>query len=569
MILLQFDVYSFLLFLLLFWFCFWGIAKLLKLEKRGWEVGPGFFLAKTTRLNRFINKLANRFPRFWRVIWTLGIGFGFGMMIFGMVWLSINLYALITAPSPENALVPVIPGVTVSGTVLLYMIIPIAVIMLSHELAHGIAARIEKIKVKSSGILAFIVLFGAFVEPDEEQMPKIKRVSRQRIYAAGSFSNLVIAFFALILLVNMYHIGNEAHLAYVRDDGPSYGSLQPNELVLAINGTPVIYSNLSLALDSYGPFEPVLFTTQAANGTIFNRTTVPGFDRSQINDTPWIGLTVYSGLNISGNLSALRIPDQKLLILNSSNNLLNFTLTLNLSMTTIDLDNLTALAVDLGLNASENMLDVAKIFLLNSSNPLQNYELFSLQNLSHGIETTSGLSKAAGYDLKDFFNATNCLNLNFVFNHTSNFTLWLDLCRIYLIQNNTESYYGIGFGPYITDRALATIFGPLAPHVYQTLYYIVMFSFAVAIINLLPVPPFDGDKLFTALFDRDVSQNSAKEQQTEGDSTEEKPPKPKEPWTWTKTLIWGVRIFALSIFLGNIILSIINFNILTILSNFL
>jgi len=567
--LLQFDVYSFLLFLLLFWFFFYGIAKLLKLEKRGWEVGPGFFLAKTTRLNRFINKLAHRFPRFWRVIWTLGIGFGFGMMIFGMVWLSINLYALITAPSPENALVPVIPGVTVSGTVLLYMIIPIAVIMLSHELAHGIAARIEKIKVKSSGILAFIVLFGAFVEPDEEQMPKVKRVSRQRIYAAGSFSNLVIAFFALLLLVNMYNIGNEAHLAYVRDDGPSYGSLQPNELVLAINGTPVIYSNLSLALDSYRPFEPVLFTTQAENGTIFNRTVVPGFDRSQINATPWIDLTIYSGLNISGNLSALWLPDQTVLVLNSSSNLLNFTLTINLSTTGIIPDNLTALAIDLGLNTSQDILNGAKVFLLNASNPLQKYEFFSLQNLTQGIETTSNLSKVAGIDLKDFFNASNCLNLNFVFNYTSDFTLWLDLCRIYLIQNTTESYYGIGYGPYVTNRALASIFGPLAPHVYQTLYYIFMFSLAVAIINLLPIPPFDGDKLFTALFDRDIPRNSAEEQQTGKESTEEKPPKPKEPWTWTKTLIWGVRIFALSIFAGNIILSILNFNILTVLSNFL
>ncbi|MFX1298639.1 MAG: site-2 protease family protein [Promethearchaeota archaeon] len=566
MIYSQFNVFTFLLFLLLFWFFFWGISKLLKLEKRGWDVGPGYFMAKTTRLNRFINKIANRFPRFWRVLWTIGIGFGFGVMILGLCWLTYNLYALLTAPQPENALIPFIPGVTVTGSALLYMILPIAIIMLSHELAHGIACRIGGVKVKSSGILAFILLFGAFVEPDDDQIKQKKRLTRQQIYAAGSFANLIVAFFAMFLLMNMYKVGDGVYLKNIPINGPAYGNLYPNEIILGVNGTTVDFDNLSTILDHYHPFDPILFTVRTENGTISNRTFIVGFNRKKLDDTSWNTLEISNGSYITGALESLNESDQHFLTLNSSNNFLNFSLIINTSTINVNLETIIALAVDISLNASIDNFNTSMIQLINFSNPIQNYELFSLQNLSSGVNETSNISQVMGYNITDYFNTSHCLNLNFVFNYTTDFTVWVDLCRIYLIENNTESYFGITYTTNLIDRELAIILGPLAPHVYQMLIYLYMFSLAVAVINLLPIPPFDGNYLFVSLFETSKSAKETSNQEEKNDPNNEKP-KPKEPWTWRKTVIWSVRSFAIFIFLSNIILSIILFDIFTLFSS--
>ena len=567
---LQTDILTFFLFLLLFWFCFFILAKLLKLEKRGWEVGPGYFLAKTTKLNRFINKLAQRFPRFWRVLWTIGIGFGFIAMIFIMAFLGYNFYALLTAPKPENALVPFIPGVTVTGLPLLYMIIPIAIIMLCHEIAHGIASRIDGVTVKSSGFLAFLLLFGAFVELDDEQAAKKSRRTRQRIFAAGSFSNFIVAIFALILVINMYKIGTGAYLYHVYDEGPSFGQLNAQEIILKVNGTSIKNQwDLSSVLDQFKPFDPVLFTVEATNGSIYNRTVIAGFNRSATY-TPWGALLLNDGINLSGTLNSLSLNDQNPLTLQSSATYLNFSLIINISTYNIPPENLSALFVDMEIHANESNFNDSKVYLTNFQNPTLNYEIFSLQNLQSGINITGNITKAAGYDLKEYFNTSKCLVLNFIFNRSSDFTVDIDVCKLYMITNQSTSYYGIVTTYNVEDRELAIILGPLAPHIYKILSYLYMFSLAIALINLLPIPPFDGDKLFVTLFE--TSKTGKKEQESDSeinDSSKEKPPKPKEPWTWKKTVIWSVRGLAIFFFLGNIILSILLFNIFTLFSSFL
>ncbi len=568
--LLQFDLLSFAVFLLLFWFCFYGLAKLLKLEKRGWEIGPGYFMARTTRLNRLINKIAKRFPRFWRVLWTIGIGFGFGAMIFGLIFLGFNLYALITAPQPENALVPFIPGVTVTGSVLLYMILPIAIIMLAHEIAHGIACRIGGVKVKSSGVLALIILFGAFVEPDDEQLATKSRVARQRIYAAGSFANLIVAFFAMLLLVNMYSVGNGAQLVRVVENSPSSGNLSANELILEVNGTQITYDNLSINLDPFKPYDPVLFTVKTENGSIQNRTVIAGFDRSKINYTSWELIQIHNGSLSNGSLISLSNYDLDILTLQSANGYLNFSLFINLTNENILPPKIIAFVIDLAIKANVTNFNSSQISLKSYQNITQNYQFFSSLDLFSGFNGSSAITQIAGYNLSHFinsYNSSNYITLNFAFNNSIDFLIWMDLCRIYVIENDTDSYFGIVYKVNLIDRELAIILGPLAPHVYQMLLYLYIFSFAVGIINLLPIPPFDGDALFVSLFKSPKpvnTSNSENKEKTEDSNSEE--PKLKEPWTWKNTVIWSVRILAIFLFLSNIILSIINFNIFTLFS---
>ncbi|NVM53738.1 MAG: site-2 protease family protein [Candidatus Helarchaeota archaeon] len=539
------------------------------MEKRGWEVSPVSFFAKTKRLNRFINKVAKRFPRFWRVLWTIGIGFGFIAMIFTMCWLGINLYALLTAPKPENAILPFIPGITVTGSVLLYMILPIAIIMFSHEVAHGIAARIDGVKLKSSGVLAILFLFGAFVELDDEQVAKKSRLTRQRIFVAGSFANLIIALFSLIFITNMYQIGAGAYLYKVEEESPSFGFLQPEEIIINVNGTQIRdATHLDVFLDQFKPFDPVLFTVKAENGTISNRTIITGFNRAATH-IPWGNILINNGTPTGGGVENLSAQDQTILTLNSTNNYLNFSLLINLSASSLSPENLTWLFVDLSINASLNNFNTSKGYLVNFSNPLQNYEMFSLQNLLLGVNLTGNISKTAGYTLEDYVNiSNNYLELNFMFNGSTEFAVGIDLCKLFALTNESQGYFGIWIGNYLIDRELARILGPLAPHVYQTLFYLFMFSFTIGFINLLPIPAFDGDYLFVSLFKKDKpnSNEMVSSKQEANNDSEDETPKPKEPWTWTKTLIWSVRGLAIFLLLSNIILSLILFDITKLFS---
>jgi len=161
------------------------------------------------RTERGIQFLKNRAKhiRFWRMYGNFSIIFSFVTMV--LMTLLIIFTARIVfgftpaqrnaLPGPELALV--IPGINpilpleFIGYVLLGLIVAIVV----HEFSHGILALVDKIKVKSLGILYLIVPIGAFCEPDEEEVKKAHILPRMRIYAAGPTANFVVVLLSILL----------------------------------------------------------------------------------------------------------------------------------------------------------------------------------------------------------------------------------------------------------------------------------------------------------------------------------------------------------------------------------
>tara|TARA_Y100000034_G_scaffold63195_1_gene76452 strand:- start:161 stop:1288 length:1128 start_codon:yes stop_codon:yes gene_type:complete len=80
-----------------------------------------------------------------------------------------------------------------------YFLVALAIVAVSHEFAHGIFARLHKIKVKTTGLAFFGPFFGAFVEPDEKQMQKAKKFPQLSVLAAGVFANIVMALIFIFL----------------------------------------------------------------------------------------------------------------------------------------------------------------------------------------------------------------------------------------------------------------------------------------------------------------------------------------------------------------------------------
>ena len=69
----------------------------------------------------------------------------------------------------------------------------IPIVLVIHEGAHGIVAALEKIKIKTGGFAIFIAMFAGFVEPDEEEFDKAKKISKLRVIGAGATSNVIFA----------------------------------------------------------------------------------------------------------------------------------------------------------------------------------------------------------------------------------------------------------------------------------------------------------------------------------------------------------------------------------------
>ena len=152
---------------------------------------------------RWMDKYATKFREWIILLGYIGVGAGYIGLIFISYILVKNLYDLITTPSTVSGVSLVLPGVNVPGLGVLpfwYWIMAIFVIALVHEFSHGIVARAHNIPVKNTGIVFFGPIMGAFVEPDEKKLRKEKEITQYSVYAAGSFSNILLALIAILLL---------------------------------------------------------------------------------------------------------------------------------------------------------------------------------------------------------------------------------------------------------------------------------------------------------------------------------------------------------------------------------
>jgi len=186
------------------------IAFLIYRDRKNVEIKYIVFMRRTKRGIKLLDKIA-KYRKFWKVFGTIGIFVGLYLMINGMYTLIAYEKLLITGQVKQPGLSFVFPSPTsqvISGTGFIlipfwFWIIIIASVIFPHEISHGILSRVEKIRVKSAGLLLVAIFPGAFVEPDEKQLKKAKFWSRLRIFAVGSFANFLVASFLFMPPINL------------------------------------------------------------------------------------------------------------------------------------------------------------------------------------------------------------------------------------------------------------------------------------------------------------------------------------------------------------------------------
>jgi membrane-associated protease RseP (regulator of RpoE activity) len=242
---------SFLIGLVAFWAILYLLAYVFHLDKHGLDVKPAFLMYKSKALNTSIDKLAKKKPVLWTTLSNIGVAFSVGLMAFALYFLINNLLRF-SQVGEIGYVAPVIPGLTLSLVWLPFFLVAVVVIVLPHELAHGIMARVENIPVLSTGILAVLVFFGAFVEPDEKEFEKASLTARLRMLSAGSATNLVTALLALILLSGLFAAPAGLLIQETVPNGPlENAGLGRWDVIQAINGTPTTtYADFSIYMRS-------------------------------------------------------------------------------------------------------------------------------------------------------------------------------------------------------------------------------------------------------------------------------------------------------------------------------
>ncbi len=181
------------------------ILIIFKKYRHRFTVQNRFFVLYKTKLGlKAMDNIARKFP--WVVKWFgyLGVVVGFGGMAFILIFMIKETAKFLVVPGTVPPLAPVLPGVSIPGVPDLsfwHWIIAIFIVAVVHEFSHGVLARRYKIAIKSSGFAFLGPLLAAFVEPNEAKLAKSSKMKQLSVFAAGPFSNLILGFVFLLLLI--------------------------------------------------------------------------------------------------------------------------------------------------------------------------------------------------------------------------------------------------------------------------------------------------------------------------------------------------------------------------------
>jgi len=254
------------------------VFLMILINRKKFEIQAKFIAIYKTKWGlKLMDTLGIKYRELFRLLGLIGIGAGFFGMILVFCLLIWQLYMLIVNPSPEMGVAILIPGVKIPGAPIFvplwYGIISIFVLATVHEFSHGVLARAYDLKIKSSGIVFFGPIIGAFVEPDEKQLVKRSDVEQYSVFAAGPFSNMILGGVCLVIFLllssaamNFQEPVGVSFPSYYEEGYPmELAGIEPGSLITMIDGKEILTStDLQLQLLRTEPTTPIVIEV---NGT--------------------------------------------------------------------------------------------------------------------------------------------------------------------------------------------------------------------------------------------------------------------------------------------------------------
>ena len=174
-----------------------------------------------------MDRIGKKHSEFIKLLGYIGIGVGFIGMLIILCFMVKGVYDAILIPSAPATFSLVIPGVRIPGNPVSvpfwYGIIALFIVVAIHEFCHGVVARAHNLKVQNTGIVFFGPIIGAFVEPDEKELVKRDDLTQLSLFAAGPFSNVILAVLVYLLISLVFA---PIELSMVQFDGVRFSEIQ-------------------------------------------------------------------------------------------------------------------------------------------------------------------------------------------------------------------------------------------------------------------------------------------------------------------------------------------------------
>jgi membrane-associated protease RseP (regulator of RpoE activity) len=227
-----------------------AIALFLYRKRQNLKKDGLLLLYRTTWGIKIINHIGAKYKKTLKVFSYVSVILGYFLMA-GVLWLVYTIAKLylfrpdIVAQIKVPPIMPLVPYIDKFVSFLppfyfTYWIAILAVIAISHEIAHGIFAAYNQVKIKKTGFGFFPfflpVFLAAFVELDEKTMQKKKNFSQRAILSAGTFANVVTAVVFLGVLA-VFFTATFAPSGVVFDDY-SYSIVNMSKIT-SINGISI------------------------------------------------------------------------------------------------------------------------------------------------------------------------------------------------------------------------------------------------------------------------------------------------------------------------------------------
>ena len=274
------------------------LAVLVYRDRRKYKRESILLLRRTQRGKATLVWLGTRFPRFWKYVGFVSVVTGFIVSVYGLKMLADNFTRSLVVKASTPGLALLLPSPTsqpIFGYGFLavpfwYWIICIALLSLVHEGFHGIFTAREGVRIKSwgMGILAVIPL--AFVEPDEKKLEKKGTWPMLRVYSAGSFANFLAAGASLLIVIALVmSIYTASGVDFGLQTGIPYpAAMIPVSSIISVGGEAVSSpGDIVPILGRFGENDTVGIS--AANGTFYIRKSLL---LAQLNGSP-AGIVAY------------------------------------------------------------------------------------------------------------------------------------------------------------------------------------------------------------------------------------------------------------------------------------
>ncbi len=247
--------------------------------------------------------------------------FGFSGYSFFMILL-VGLGSTLTAFTggvPEAGLKLVLPFsvpekyefLPVYSLPLIPWIVSIFIILVVHEFSHAIVARREDIRVKSMGYGFFGPLPLGFAEPDEKQIQKAASIKKTRIFAAGSWSNILTGVLMIILLIPTSLGAFMLTDKYSYDAGVGYLSINLESTAKILPAKGVITEINGVAVSNFTDYQKIMAQVSPEDvvRVVINDTTYNIFAKpDSLNQSRAIlGIPIKDNIYVNKNL----LPEHK------------------------------------------------------------------------------------------------------------------------------------------------------------------------------------------------------------------------------------------------------------------